>query len=102
MVPYVIEDLAGKETVATFYEKELRKSNRVKNWRSNKKKGDELYVKWKDYDNSINSWIDNKDNQVVLPTKKKIKGELLCNKIWSEKGTGVGTSYFPKKCISVF
>ena len=26
-----------------------------------KRKGDELYVKWKGYDNSFNSWIDKKD-----------------------------------------
>ena len=26
-----------------------------------KKKGDTLYVKWKGYDNSFNSWIDKKD-----------------------------------------
>ena len=26
-----------------------------------KKKGDKLYVKWKGYDSSLNSWIDKKD-----------------------------------------
>ena len=26
-----------------------------------KKKGDKLYVKWKGYDNSFNSWINKKD-----------------------------------------
>ena len=26
-----------------------------------KRKGDKLFVKWKDYDNSFNSWIDKKD-----------------------------------------
>ena len=26
-----------------------------------KKKGDKFYVKWKGYDNSFNSWIDQKD-----------------------------------------
>ena len=26
-----------------------------------KKKGDNLYVQWKGYDNSFNSWIDKKD-----------------------------------------
>ena len=26
-----------------------------------KGKGDKLYVKWKGYDNSFNSWIDKKD-----------------------------------------
>ena len=28
---------------------------------SEQKKGDKLYVKWKGYDNSFNSWIDKKD-----------------------------------------
>ena len=27
-----------------------------------KKKGDKLYVKWRGYDNSFNSWIEEKDN----------------------------------------
>ena len=26
-----------------------------------KRKGNKLYVKWKEYDNSLNSWIDKKD-----------------------------------------
>ena len=26
-----------------------------------KRKGDKLYAKWKGYDNSFNSWIDQKD-----------------------------------------
>ena len=26
-----------------------------------KRKGDRLYVKWKEYDNSFNSWINKKD-----------------------------------------
>ena len=26
-----------------------------------KRKGDELYIKWKVYDNSFNSWINKKD-----------------------------------------
>ena len=26
-----------------------------------KRKGDKLYHKWKDYNNSFNSWIDKKD-----------------------------------------
>ena len=27
-----------------------------------KRKGDKLYVKWKEYNNSFNSWIDKKDS----------------------------------------
>ena len=26
-----------------------------------KRKGDKIYIKWKGYDNSFNSWIDKKD-----------------------------------------
>ena len=60
---YVINDLNGEEIIGTFYEKELQKSNQ-KEFRIEKvlkKKGDKLYVKWKGYDNSFNSWIDKKD-----------------------------------------
>ena len=60
---YVINDLNGEEIIGTFYEKELQKTNQ-KEFRIEKvlkKKGDKLYVKWKGYDNSFNSWIDEKD-----------------------------------------
>ena len=43
-----------------FYEKELQKTNQHK-FRIEeviKKKRDKLYVKWKGYDNSFNSWVD--------------------------------------------
>ena len=42
---YLIEELIGKET-------EFRVEKLVK------RKCDKLYVKWKGYDNSFNSWID--------------------------------------------
>ena len=57
---YVINDLNGEEIIGTFYEKELQKTNQ-KEFRIEKilkKKGDKLYVKWKRYNNSFNSWID--------------------------------------------
>ena len=60
---YVINDLNGEKNIGTFYEKELQKANQ-KEFRTEKvlkKKGDKLYVKWKGYDNSFNSWIDKKD-----------------------------------------
>ena len=60
---YVIDDLYGEEITGTFFEKELQKIDqqefRIKN--VFKKKGDRLYVKWKGYDNSFNSWIDKKN-----------------------------------------
>ena len=60
---YVINDLNGEEIIGTFYEKELQKTNQ-KEFRIEKilkKKGDELYVKWKGYADSFNSWINKKD-----------------------------------------
>ena len=60
---YVINDLNGEEITGTFYEKKLQKTNQ-KEFRIEqvlKRKGDKLYVKWKSYDSSFNSWIDKKD-----------------------------------------
>ena len=60
---YVINDLNGEEITGTFYEKELQKTNQ-KEFRIEKvikRKGNNLYVKWKGYDNSFNSWINKKD-----------------------------------------
>ena len=60
---YVINDLNGEGIIRTFHEKELQKANQ-KEFRIEKvikRKGDTLYVKWKDYDHSFNSWIDKKD-----------------------------------------
>ena len=52
-----------QKNVGTFYEKELQKTNQKK-FRIHeviKGKGDKIYVKWKGYDNSLNSWIDKED-----------------------------------------
>ena len=52
-----------KKLVEVFYEKQLQKVSQEK-FRIEKvikRKGDKLYVKWKGYDNSFNSWIDEKD-----------------------------------------
>ena len=57
---YVINDLNGEGIIGTFFEKELQKTNQEE-FRIEKvirRKGDKLYVKWKGYDNSSNSWID--------------------------------------------
>ena len=57
---YVINDLNGEEIMGTFYEKELQKTNQeeFRIEKVIKRKGHKLYVKWKGYDNSFNSWID--------------------------------------------
>ena len=51
------------EIIGTFYKKELQKTNQqeFRIEKVIKRKGDKLYVKWKDYDSSFNSWIDKKD-----------------------------------------
>ena len=50
---YVINDLNDEEIIGTFYEKEYLLIKRNSD--------DKLYVKWKGYDNSFNSWINKKD-----------------------------------------
>ena len=60
---YVVRDLNGEEIVGNFYQKEMQKANQ-REFRVEKvikRKDDKLYVKWKDYDSSFNSWIDKKD-----------------------------------------
>ena len=60
---YGINDLNGEEIIGAFYEKELQKTNQQKLTIEKviKRKGEKLYVKWKGYDNSFNSWVDKKD-----------------------------------------
>ena len=57
---YVINDLNDEEITGTFYDKELQKTNheefRIE--KAIKRKGNKIYVKWKGYNNSFNSWID--------------------------------------------
>ena len=57
---YVISDLNGEEIVGSFYDKELQKTNQKEFIIEKviKRKGNKLYVKWKGYGNSFNSWID--------------------------------------------
>ena len=60
---YVINDLNGEEIIGTCYEKELQDTSQeeFRIEKIIKKKCDKLYIKWKDYDNSFNSWIDKKN-----------------------------------------
>ena len=53
----VINDLNGEEIVGSFYGKELQKSNQkeIRIEKVIRKKGDKLYVKWKEYNNYFNS-----------------------------------------------
>ena len=60
---YVINDLNFEEIIRTLYENELQRTNQqeFRIEKVIKEKGDKLYVKWKGFDNSFNSWIDKKD-----------------------------------------
>ena len=62
-IPYIIIDLNGEEIVETFYEKELQNTNQeeFRIEKVIKRNGNKLYVKWKGYDDSFNSWINKKD-----------------------------------------
>ena len=57
---YVINDLNGEEIIGTFNEKELQKTNQeeFRIEKVSKRKGNKIYVQWKGYNNSFNSWID--------------------------------------------
>ena len=57
---YLIDDLNGEEIKGSIYEKELQKTDQ-KEFRIEKvikQKTNKLFVKYKGYDNSFNSWID--------------------------------------------
>ena len=107
---YVIIDLKGEEIVGTFYEKELKKKNQEK-FRVEKlikRKGNKLYVKWKEYDSSFNSWIDQKvivQISIYLPEPESsggiVKFELDLSNYTTQadlkNGISVDTSEFAKK-----
>ena len=59
----MISDLNGEKISGNFYEKELQKTRqeKFKIEKVFKRKGDKLYVEWKGYDNSFNSWINETD-----------------------------------------
>ena len=60
---YIINDLNGEEIIGTIYENELQKidQHEFRIEKVIKKKENKVYVKWKGYDSSFNSWIDKKD-----------------------------------------
>ena len=59
---YVISDL-NSEKIDAIYENEVQKTNQKEFKIENiiKRIGDTLYVKWRGYNNSFNSWINKKD-----------------------------------------
>ena len=60
---YVVNDLNSGKIIESFYEKELQKASQeeFRIEKVLKRKGDKLYVKWKGYDDSYKSWINEKD-----------------------------------------
>ena len=60
---HVISDMNGEDITGSFYEKELQRTNKqiFRIEKIIKRKGNKIYVKWKGYDNSFNSWINRKD-----------------------------------------
>ena len=78
---YVINDLNREGLVGTFYKKELEKTNQIelRTEKIIKRKGDKLYIKWKSYDSSFNSWIDKKDivkMSEYFPEPKSLGGRV--------------------------
>ena len=53
----------GEEITGSFYENELQKTSQEESRIEKvlKRKGDNLYIKWKGYDSRFNSWIYKKD-----------------------------------------
>ena len=82
---YLINDQNDEDTFQTCYQKELQKINQkeLRIGKIIKIKVDKLQVKWTEYDNLFNSWIDKKDmvqmNECFPETKsskKNVKNEL--------------------------
>ena len=88
----------------TFHKKELQKTNQ-KEFRVEKeikRKDDKLYVTWKGYDSSFNSWIDKKDsiNELIFSRTEIFRRD---SEIWIrtkadlKNATDVDLSKFAKK-----
>ena len=79
---YVINDLNAEKIIEAFYQNKFQKTNQ-KDFRIEKvtkRKRDKLYVKWKGYDNSFNSWIDKKDRVYMseyFPEPKSLGGKVI-------------------------
>ena len=60
---YVVSALNGQLITGSFYEKKLQKTSqeKLRIGKVLKRKSDKLYLKWKGYDNSFNSWINEKE-----------------------------------------
>ena len=73
-----IEDFNNEEIVGMFYENNSKeKSSRVWNWNLNREKSENLCVKSKYFDNSFNSWVDEKVLSIALCTRHVAFTEFL-------------------------
>ena len=56
---YYLKDLNNEKLDGTFYEQELQRTKQDDLYTIEKilKKNNKIYVKWRGYDNSFNSWI---------------------------------------------
>ena len=57
---YFVNDLNDDEIIGTLYELQKINQKEFRIEKLIKRKGNKLYVKWKGYNNSFNSWIDKK------------------------------------------
>ena len=58
-----LKDLNGEKIEGSFYQQELQKTNFKKDneyiiEKILKTKGNQIFIKWRGYDSSFNSWID--------------------------------------------
>ena len=62
---YKLKDMKDEIIEGNFYEKELQKNKNTTGEyiieKIIKTRNDKLFVKWRGYDNSFNSWIDRND-----------------------------------------
>ena len=72
-VTYKITDYDGEEIQGSFYEQELQKTTQdtFRIEKVLKRKGDKSLVKWVGYNDSFNSWVDNKA-MVKLPAENSM------------------------------
>ena len=68
---YYLKDLNGEKIKGSFYEQELQKTNFKKDdlyiiEKVLKTSNDKVYVKWRNYDSSFNSWVNKSDIKKYL------------------------------------
>ena len=101
---HVISDIKGKNTVGTFYEKELKQTNE-KEFRVEaiiKVKGEKPYVKWKGYNSSFKNWVDYVNKIIfyrikIVRRKVELNVFIYATKVDLKNVTSVDISKFAKR-----